>query len=409
MVCGRLSIPWKKVVFAELTLHHTVMLLSKQTTSPRNYSVDHWIQIQQKLTDLVQNMVRTCRNSYHQIWPQDVGVKHNLIDRLVISSMNRSTRLEATLPQDYIFSVLAICADAQEAANAVEVDYSRSEVEVFINVAQYLLRHVGGPVLNFAGIDTAGELSLPSWVPNWSAALPRQPLCWRKDVFERENQDNIYVAPHAALEFDRAIASATLRIKAYEIDSIPRFGLRNDLFPTIYPDDLTAKPAWHHKWLASYKTFQQSVLADRTLALSGNALAGVLWRIPIADQDIDMVVNTTTRAPPTMSRMYDLIIGKTPPSSMMDLFTAVARYCRVMDFTAVNRMPFVTSNGRLGLGPRSMTNNDRVFMIPGQQTPFILRESGHGQYHVVGEAYIYGIMDGEYLVEDADFTATTLV
>ena len=217
------------------------------------------------------------------------------------------------------------------------------------------------------------------------------------------------MAPNAALEFDCAIAGATLRIKAYEIDSIPRYGLRNDLFPTINPPDLTAKPAWHHKWLASYKTFQQFVLAGLTLALSGNALAGVLWRIPIADQDIDMVVNTTTRAPPTMSRMYDLIIGKTPPSSMMDLSTAVARYCRVMDFTAVNRMPFVTSNGRLELGPRSMTNNDRVFMIPGQQTPFILREAGHGQYHVVGEAYIYGIMDGEYLVEDADFTATTLV
>ena len=110
-----------------------------------------------------------------------------------------------------------------------------------------------------------------------------------------------------------------------------------------------------------------------------------------------------------MSRMYDVIIGKTPPSSMMDLSTAVARYCRVMDFTAVNRMPFVTSNGRLGLGPRSMTHNDRVFMIAGQQTPFILREAGNGQYHVVGEAYIYGMMDGEYLVEDADFTATTLV
>ena len=157
---------------------------------------------------------------------------------------------------------------------------------------------------------------------------------------------SIYLAPNAALGFDCAIASATLRIKAYAIDSVPRYGLRNDLFPTINPHDLTAKPAWHHKWLASYKTFQQFVLAGRTLALSGNALAGVLWRIPIADQDIDMVVNTTTRAPPTMSRMYDLIIGKTPPSSMMDLSTAVARYCRVMDFTAVNRMPFVTSNGR---------------------------------------------------------------
>ena len=197
MVCGRLSIPWKKVVFGELTLHHIVMLLSKQTTPPRDYSIDHWVQIQQKLTDLVQNMVRTCRNSYHQIWPQDVGVKHNLIDRLVISSMNRSTRLEATLPQDYIFSVLAICADAEEAANAVEVDYSRSEVDVFINGAQYLFRHVGGSVLSFAGIDTAGELSLPSWVPDWSAALPRQPLCWRKDIFERDDRDNIYVAPRS--------------------------------------------------------------------------------------------------------------------------------------------------------------------------------------------------------------------
>ena len=47
-------------------------------------------------------------------------------------------------------------------------------------------------------------------------------------------------------------------------------------------------------------------------------------------------------------------------------------------------------------------------MITGQQTPFILCEAGNGQYHVVGDGYIYGIMDGEYLVEDADFATILL-
>ena len=39
---------------------------------------------------------------------------------------------------------------------------------------------------------------------------------------------------------------------------------------------------------------------------------------------------------------------------------------------------------------------DRVAVICGAETPFILRRLGVGpQFQVVGESYVYGLMDGE--------------
>ena len=53
-----------------------------------------------------------------------------------------------------------------------------------------------------------------------------------------------------------------------------------------------------------------------------------------------------------------------------------------------------TENGRMGLGPAATRAGDAVAILPGCDTPLILRESGDG-WTVVGECYIHGVMYGE--------------
>ena len=58
---------------------------------------------------------------------------------------------------------------------------------------------------------------------------------------------------------------------------------------------------------------------------------------------------------------------------------------------------FITSKGYMGMGnPKA---NDRVFILRGGNTPFVLRSDGNraGQFTVVGNCYVHGIMDGEIL------------
>ena len=51
--------------------------------------------------------------------------------------------------------------------------------------------------------------------------------------------------------------------------------------------------------------------------------------------------------------------------------------------------------GRLGLGPHDLANDDAVFILSGVETPFVFRKLETGQYRLVGECYLYGILDGE--------------
>lgn len=72
----------------------------------------------------------------------------------------------------------------------------------------------------------------------------------------------------------------------------------------------------------------------------------------------------------------------------------------------------VTENGRLGLTPYGTKAGDSVAVVMGCGIPLILRsteiDGGYtGLFWLVGEAYVYGIMEGE-AVQDADFAPDEL-
>ncbi|KAI4162944.1 MAG: hypothetical protein LQ342_003455 [Letrouitia transgressa] len=59
--------------------------------------------------------------------------------------------------------------------------------------------------------------------------------------------------------------------------------------------------------------------------------------------------------------------------------------------------PFMTSIGYIGFGPMALQSEDVVAIFFGARVPCILRrrENGKDGYIYVGEAYLYGLMDGE--------------
>jgi hypothetical protein len=73
-----------------------------------------------------------------------------------------------------------------------------------------------------------------------------------------------------------------------------------------------------------------------------------------------------------------------------------------------NRVLFTTADGYAGLGPPGLKKGDRICIILGAATPFIIRENelrdrlrdegvanGDGIFVLVGECYIHGLMGGE--------------
>jgi hypothetical protein len=67
--------------------------------------------------------------------------------------------------------------------------------------------------------------------------------------------------------------------------------------------------------------------------------------------------------------------------------------------TLMYRSLFIDCNGELGLGPSSIEIRDEVWILAGVSVPFILRPEGEGQFRLISEAYVHGIMHGEAIAK----------
>jgi hypothetical protein len=61
------------------------------------------------------------------------------------------------------------------------------------------------------------------------------------------------------------------------------------------------------------------------------------------------------------------------------------------------RRPFLSTKGYVGLCPDHGEVGDVVVLFSGAKFPYVLRQTGEGIFMLIGEAYVHGIMYGEYV------------
>lgn len=74
---------------------------------------------------------------------------------------------------------------------------------------------------------------------------------------------------------------------------------------------------------------------------------------------------------------------------------------RVAEVKKCRRM-FHTEKKYFGIGPQSIEVGDEVWLLRGANVPFVLRRLEVGNYQVIGEVYVHGVMHGEALKDVAD-------
>ena len=69
---------------------------------------------------------------------------------------------------------------------------------------------------------------------------------------------------------------------------------------------------------------------------------------------------------------------------------------RMAEVKATRRM-FRSGKHYIGMGSKSVEVGDQIWLLRGANVPFILRRAGNGNgnYRLIGEAYVHGIMHGE--------------
>lgn len=63
-----------------------------------------------------------------------------------------------------------------------------------------------------------------------------------------------------------------------------------------------------------------------------------------------------------------------------------------------NRAFLITREGHIGFAPQAARPGDEVCIILGCQSPLLLRPIHNGNYEVVGECYLQGVMHGEAIL-----------
>ncbi|OQN95218.1 hypothetical protein B0A48_18716 [Cryoendolithus antarcticus] len=130
------------------------------------------------------------------------------------------------------------------------------------------------------------------------------------------------------------------------------------------------------------------------------------WRIPVADQstnEIGMRIRATGAAKAGWEAMKlgeaaHTVWDRGPGKSALNLYVIAIGRLR-------GRRLAGTSQGLVGLMPADVEIGDIVAIIVGAESPMLLRPGSEGgAYKIVGECYVYGIMDGEMIGTDTVFT-----
>lgn len=358
---------------------------------------------------------------------------------------------QATDRRDHIFAIYDIMSRTGIEMGVPnpfdEPDYSKSPVEVYIETSKAIIEH-SRSLLLLSNVEhrlndqNANPMKLPSWVPDfskdWGTALSRN---GSGDHYHASKGHSIRLPPSPDLQ--------ALVLEGFHFDTITGVGDSDfELARGIHPLYESAKivlelPSVYHTgqdraevlWRtliadqangqcpapASYaETFRYHLLMQNSMAIFHAEQAGnsngdlhlheplntlsessteVTKLIPSLQETIqrkDDYTNIEDANSVARSSNQDLShIQKTLLRSVLADEAKALPYVRLLESNFQSRRLVTTKKGFMGIAPLTVHKGDELFILPGGRMPMVLRSRGVEGYHLVGDAYVHGIMQGE--------------
>jgi hypothetical protein len=336
---------------------------------------------------------------------------------LLIGSINST----ATDPRDNIYAVQGISTAA--ASGDIMPDYTSTIEQLFFKTAEYLLKQDHpSRILHFAGIGFHRNAKLKtSWVPDWSTKRLAS-IYWRDhSTLPYRASGTINEDPDMILALD----VFRLTLKGIVVDSIKELG------PQFFGASENGVPKTTMS-LGIFKDYTDSrdMVMNGTLSepyVTGISLTEAFWRTLIGDRTPEGArpaepssfeyYRAFEQQIEILHELYGPGMNLMEPSvgeeeqarlnrSMASCVTDAGRFANVSGPHSRERMFATTKRGYMGMVPPYSQVGDVVFIISGAQVPFLLRrqadtkdmnESTGGNWHLVGESYFHGMMDGEMM------------
>lgn len=325
-----------------------------------------------------------------------------------------SHHLESTNPRDKIFALLGLAADKEELRRmGIFPDYSKSKEDVYATTMVALLQQGHLSLLSLCEISKTPSC-LPSWVPDWSRSVTHTLQDVENDhvtiypTFQASGQKS----PHPTITAIRESGGIqSLSITCHIYDKVNSIGIFKNRVPSdpVPLDETTTLPV---EWLSEilnlslsekkrYETFEDRLRASTRTSIGGVGFGPDMRLTKIKEGRFDDAICLLQRGigyvkPPHLkSRLEKFFNDRGVKKGHRDWAIANQRFGSEIIGKSLGRIPCITTKGHLALCSEHVEQGDIVALIPGVQVPFVLRCQRKGQYQIISEAYVDGVMDGE--------------
>lgn len=311
-------------------------------------------------------------------------------------------QFNATDPRDTVFALLGISSDQDELG--IVPDYNMSYKDVFVRTTVSLLKQGHLSILCLS--QTLGFDGLPSWVPDWSTTIqcPFAGLLRRFSASGRRSSN---------ITFDNA-QHGFLSLSGSPVGSVHSVGTPRPKIETFLDseesaiDGLKAMSCWHLDCIAEFTGMAQSL--GHVVYGAEEQFEDAICRTLVTDCERQNI-SSLCKAGESSRQAYRILkTGSIDDVRMrcdVVLLQKVESYYVHLTEAVGGRRLFLLQNGYIGLGPPESQPGDLVVIIQGVSVPLVLRKRESGNFILVGEAYVQGIMYGEWLNDQPvveDFT-----
>ena len=332
-------------------------------------------------------------------------------------------------PRDKVYALLGLIKEETRDQITVEYDSTiKSDREVWLEANRLCYLETGLLPLQLRQVDKDTSLGLPSWCPDWNSkavfisfiglGFSPYPI---KSSFQPPTEKWLFggdreIKPKFSFSKDKEI----LFLHGFVVDTVDFVdGIATEETPEVpvyTGDDIEIGAQAKAKRLAATKEAclrwenrAQNSKSSLYLNLEGGS-EEAFCRTIIANR-----THGKKELDSKVKPIFDNWIGRESPSE--DASNSQAEWAkRIIDYNnsvvsrCARRTFIITTAGRFGLAPPTTKVGDMVCVVYGAEAAFILRNpepnSADAPGSFVGEAYIHGIMQGEYLdiAKSEDFT-----
>ena len=295
--------------------------------------------------------------------------------------IERSQQCKCSDPRDRVYGVLYMLKTFERDA-IIKPDYTKTVSQVYRDVVTSILDHtdkisiLGYCEMQEQPLESSDSLQLPSWVPNWMIPSSTNPM-HSGHASGNSNAETSY--DNDVLKIMGTHVARISHVEKIMCDSIA------DLIPAIQnfsqkflPDIKSASYVSGGSKLEAYcRTLCNNYFDDQYIPAQG-----FVPGFPKGKEWLSSIL-----VPQETGRTIDADVA----TGYRVYLNYVWRFCN-------GRSLFTTKEGYIGLAPRAAKVGDRVCVLLGSDSPFLLHPLGSNQFQLGGHCYVHGIMSGEALL-----------